>query len=309
MADTEQRILEQMSGLTGTSQSVLTRSLGFSENQLSPQEALNVAAGRNPGALTTEEALRTNITSAGISLNSTYRYTEQELLDAARAGGLVANQLGGFSPITITKMADVGNTTDASSYAFPSVSFAANKLYIAAVSSYLAATNVPTMSSATLTWTAITNQTIILGGQRTTLFRAMPSSPVSEVATADWAGQVQNAFVGAIFQFDNVLTTGTNGADAIGTFASGTAISGSTSVTQSLSALTNNKSAVFATNILRLNQSQTVSDTFTEMSDTGVGSPNFAMATAFKAFPASSVTFNWTTSEFPGIIAVEIKHA
>lgn len=60
MAEPAQKIMELISGETGTLQALMNRAGGFADNQYSVQGALNVPSGRAPHALTAQEALRVN---------------------------------------------------------------------------------------------------------------------------------------------------------------------------------------------------------------------------------------------------------
>lgn len=96
-----QQILQELSGRTGTFQEIVNLECGFSANQYSSQEALNLAAGRASNALTLEECFYANV-SANMSLGDATTYTMQDILIAAQDGGLTIAQVitGSFNPLT-----------------------------------------------------------------------------------------------------------------------------------------------------------------------------------------------------------------
>jgi len=94
--------------------------------------------------------------------------------------------------VTISYLAEVGNTTNATSYTTPSVSWSAGDLLIVGVFNDKATTpDTPTLSGGSLTWTEIATLVSDDGVERLTAFRASPSSLGSGTLTADFAGNTQ----------------------------------------------------------------------------------------------------------------------
>lgn len=108
------------------------------------------------------------------------------------------------------------STTDANSYATASVTPTANRLVILCVRNRKAGGgDTPTATGNSLTWVQM--GTVLSGGgtQRITFFRAMSATPTAGAITIDFGGVTQTACSWSVSEFDGVLTTGTDGADAV----------------------------------------------------------------------------------------------
>lgn len=66
LGQSPQQILQAITGTTGTEQVLLNRQLGVSDNFYSPQEAVNIGAGRTKYALTYQQALKANTGFTGV---------------------------------------------------------------------------------------------------------------------------------------------------------------------------------------------------------------------------------------------------
>lgn len=124
--------------------------------------------------------------------------------------------MAGPTPTVLTCSYSV---TAAASYDTASITPTANKLILASCVTEFSTTcpTVPTLSGCGLTW--VENDTICWdnGGttRRTTMFRAMGSSPTTGALTFDLSSETQDTCSWSIVEWDTVVTTGSNGADAI----------------------------------------------------------------------------------------------
>lgn len=109
MAEPVQKLLQTIAGTGGTEQEIINIAAGFSGNTYPVQAALNVAAGRAPYSLTTEEAYYANI-SAHTSLGPATDYTIQDLIVAAKDAGLSIDQIAKGSNATFDPLTDVSWT-------------------------------------------------------------------------------------------------------------------------------------------------------------------------------------------------------
>jgi hypothetical protein len=119
-----------------------------------------------------------------------------------------------FGQIVITNdFLTTSQTTNATSFGLGPATFDAGKLYIL-VAQTTGTTNDGTVSSTTLTWTSIGsagNST-----NRIQLFRCLPGSTASgETVTVGTFGGGSTGYSIGIYEITGVVTTGTNGADAI----------------------------------------------------------------------------------------------
>lgn len=81
-----QQILKAVTGTTGTEQALLNRQLGVSDNFYTPQEAVNVGAGRAKYALTYQQALKVNTGFTGVG-------SVQDILMFAYNGSLTMSKI------------------------------------------------------------------------------------------------------------------------------------------------------------------------------------------------------------------------
>ncbi len=144
--------------------------------------------------------------------------------------------------ITVTSLTTNG-TTNASSANTASISPTANHLIILAVYGEVATggSNIPTVTGASMTWTKIDSRPLTspVGYNRITLFRSLSSTPGTGALTIDFASQTQRNISWSITDFDGIVTTGTNGSDAIIQSASNDLNTTATGITCTLGALTN----------------------------------------------------------------------
>lgn len=194
--------------------------------------------------------------------------------------------------------------TDATSYATASISPTANRLVLLAVANAVTSgtPNAPTATGASMTWTQVT--TVTTTQTRLTLFRALSSSPGSGAITIDFAGQTQTSCQWQISQFSGVITSGTNGADAIVQSATnnGTGTSGTTT----LAAFGSTFNGCYGAFRISANETVTVGSGFTELNQVGTTEGN-RLQTEWKNSNDTSVDASWTSNVTYRILAVEIK--
>src|SRR3990167_8026843 len=153
--------------------------------------------------------------------------------------------------MAVTHSLKVANnsSSDASSYDTASITPTADTLILAAILSHhgSAVPNAPTLSGNSLTWVQIatvTFNTIGTSRSRLTVFRAMGASPSSGAVTIDFDGQTQISCGWIISEFGNVITTGSNGANAIIQSQTNNA-DAATSLTVTLGAFNNSLNATY----------------------------------------------------------------
>lgn len=111
--------------------------------------------------------------------------------------------------------------TAATSATTASISPAANKLYLATVTSNFSTSadpNQPTLTGNSLTWVAVATvvwDTSDPTRKRITLFRALGAAPTSGTVAIDFAGQTQSVINWSIEEVAGIDTSGTNGSGAI----------------------------------------------------------------------------------------------
>jgi len=187
-----------------------------------------------------------------------------------------------------------------------SISPGSNRLVIVAVGSDTTGgaggnPNTPTLSGGGMTnWTQIA--TIDLSADhhfRITLFRALQASPGSGVIVIDFAGQNQGYCIWSITEFIGVITTGTNGADAVIQSANNTGAS-VTSLAITLGAFGNPNNATFGAVYTDGVTGITKGANFTELS-------NFLDTMETEWANNSQTNVNWTLSSTNIVgLAIEI---
>lgn len=190
-----------------------------------------------------------------------------------------------------------GDASDLTSYTTGTVTPTANRLVFFLVTNGCAsAPNVPTVTGASMTWTQVaTGANASHDGL--TLFRALSSSPGSGACTIDFGGQTQTSCDWSVVEFTGMVTSGTNGADAV---VQGVANNGgtATSGTVTLSAFSSIQNATFGG--FRCGASPSVGAGFTLL-----GTAN-SVFTEWKNTNDTSVDASWTNAGWVGI-AAEIK--
>lgn len=209
------------------------------------------------------------------------------------------------------------SVTDATSYATASVAPSANKLYLLFVSNRKSggASNVPTASGASVTWTQVATQISQANNGRDTVFRSLDASPGSGAITIDYAGDTQQNCHWAIVEVDGIDIGGTNGADAVVQTADNRPADGATSSTVTLSAITSSSNATFGmSSKLGLTQNDyTVGSGYTQIALIATGTPNGsdpdgrATQVEWKAGTDNTVDWSFVAANDIVSIGLEIK--
>ncbi|MHA1303716.1 MAG: hypothetical protein ACTSPI_08445 [Candidatus Heimdallarchaeaceae archaeon] len=216
--------------------------------------------------------------------------------------------------ISVTHILTAGTGTDANSYDTASVNLSANKLVLLAVASVSTASapvNVPTVTGASRTWTQVATAVEPADTyRRITVFRSLSSSGNSGALTIDFAGETQLRCGWSISEFDNVDTSGTNGANAIVQSANvESGVSETTGITVTLNAFSSTDNATYGA--VRKGAVGAVSpgSGFSELGEADFETGN-KIQTEWKATNDTSVDWSWASesSTYPTGIAVEIKH-
>ena len=206
-------------------------------------------------------------------------------------------------PVTATQLTSDASETDANSYATTSISPTADSLILAAVGSTLGTggPNTPTASGASMTWVQVATVAISTTG-RITVFRTLNSSPGSGAITFDFGGETQDRGLWTIAEFSGVVTTGSDGADAVVQSATDTATA--TSLTVTLSAFSNSGNATYGALFNNSATAITPGSGFSELSET---QQSQTVQAEWKNTNDTTVDWSWSGSLDAGGIAIEIS--
>ena len=191
-----------------------------------------------------------------------------------------------------------------SSFTTASITPAENKLYLLVVESWLnsGSVNEPTVTGAGLTWVKV-NGTLDGTNQRITLFRAMGTGSAGAL-TIDHAGQVQILCQWHLAEFSSVITTGTNGSDAVVQSAVNNDSGTDTSITVTLSAFSNVNNATYGGMFHEVGITITEGSGFTALSTNSVA---HSALSEFKDSNDTSVDWTWSSTASKKVaVAVEI---
>jgi hypothetical protein len=214
-----------------TSLSITLSAFGAAANATFGAFATNATSGITPGTGFTEID---DVTEGG-GLFTEWRVDNDTGVDASDSASASVNW-GGIA-IEVKSAAPLGTyTTDL-------FTPTKERLILASVHNTVTTPGTPTASGFNLTWVEVDSET--QGDERVTVFRAMGHSDLAEGAlTFDFAGTAQDGVRWSIAEFDGVLTTGDNGANAVVQSVSGTE-SQSASLTITLAALTDATNATY----------------------------------------------------------------
>lgn len=114
-----------------------------------------------------------------------------------------------------------------------SITPASNTLILLCVGTaiFFGTPNQPTVSGCGMTWHLLKTQQYNGNSSRLSVFYSMSASPTTDSLTIDWAAQTQDTFTFQTIQWDGVLTSGVDGADALGVAVSNSASSATPNVT------------------------------------------------------------------------------
>lgn len=233
------------------------------------------------------------------------------------ASGVAKDYLAGYNKITATNLTSGYDTDGNSTASTSSVSPSANKLLLLTVVSRTAITadpNQPTVTGNGLTWIAVDSllwDTSSSSRKKTTVFRAMGSSPSTGAISIDFGGQNQTHVSWGLEEFTGIDTSGTSGSGAIVQTAKGyDDTTEQASFTVTLGAFSNINNATFGAWGCGDDTSPTTAGAgFTKYSDvtiSGAGDPR--LTTEFKNSNDTSVDISWAGTVLEkGGIAIEIK--
>lgn len=203
----------------------------------------------------------------------------------------------------------VGTTTSVSSVTTASISPTANRLILALVGSQQGSgAPVPSLSGNGLTWTEVNHITV--GTRALYLFRALSgSTPTPGTVSITFGGSNQTNIGWQFAEFDNVDTTGVNGANAVVQSVTKSQTGTAAGVTVTLAALGSANNATYGAVRNPNNPAITAGSGYTELGQAnGATSGDGAYEAEYKA--AGSTTVNWTwvlAANNTLAIGVEIK--
>ncbi len=221
----------------------------------------------------------------------------------------------GVAAITATTLFEGSTDGDASAYTGPSLSPSANNLILVWITNTRSSSpTVPTFTGNGLTWVQVATVTWGSSGSptaRTTLFRAMGSSPATGINSIDFAGNTQTGVAMSMIQFNNVDITGSNGANALVQSVTGRTDSASSTagLSLTLAALGNvaNASVGGFSNFINSATSISPGSGYTASSGTTYLAPSISLRAEWKSAGSTIVNVTQSGTSHIGGIAVELK--
>lgn len=186
-----------------------------------------------------------------------------------------------------------------------SISPTANRLVLAAVArTNFGADQTPTVAGSGLTWVQVAHTIVNTGALHTlTLFRAMSSGPGSGALTIQLAG-AQDTILWSIVEFDTVISSGVDGANAI-VQSNLSVSSGGTNATLTLGNFGNASNAVYSTTLTD-NTTHSKDATFTELHNITDANTYLRLSTQFLASNDTAPYTSLGAANAWGIIALEL---
>ncbi len=208
--------------------------------------------------------------------------------------------------VAATHLATARDETPAASFATASIAPSANQLVLAAVFTTVSggATAAPTLSGNGLTWVQIATQ-VFSTDFRITLFRAMGSSPSSGAVTMDFSANTQDFGSWSLTEFNNVDTSGANGAGAVVQSAINSDTT-AVSLTMTLSAFAEANNATYGTVGISINEAPGAGSGFSLLGTTAGGQGS--LGSEWRSDNDTSVNMTFSSANCGGI-AVEIQVA
>lgn len=199
------------------------------------------------------------------------------------------------------------NETNQASYNTDSISPGSNRLVLLFVYSELGAGTpvTPTASGNGLTWVEV-NTEVVNTTAKMTLFRAMGASPSGGAITISFGAESQSRCLWQVTEFSEVVTTGSNGADAVVQVADNEATTG-TSLTVTLSTFAKSDNATYGAIFKAGVETIDAGSGFTELNEETANGV-LGTQTQWKSSADTSVDWSWaTTATRVGAMAVEIN--
>lgn len=205
----------------------------------------------------------------------------------------------------------VGSATG-SRYTTASIAPAANRLILVTVATaeIAGAPPQPVVTGNSIVYSLITAITSSLGAPtlRYDVFRGMSITPTASEITIDYGGNDQGTCAWIVSEFSSVITTGTNGADAIIQSSRSFPGTSASAITGLLSSFASTNNATFgAVHIANSNVTALPGSGFTEISETTVATRT--IMTQWRDSNDTFVDFFWTGNLERGAIAIEIGFA
>jgi len=192
--------------------------------------------------------------------------------------------------ITVANLANVGSNS-ATSHETAELTFPANQLITIGVWNEVGSgtADLPTCTGTAKTWTQIDTQLTADNLTRMTLFRSLDSSEISETIVADCTN-TQTYIRVVVHKWDGVLTTGTNGADAVVQDAGATNTGTQTGITVTLSAFADARNVAWGFVATSAAVDATVGSGFTQIAE-DTGDPSYN-----SEWKKNDNTVDWTWS-------------
>jgi hypothetical protein len=212
--------------------------------------------------------------------------------------------------LSFTNLTEGGTTTDATSFTTASIAPTGDRLVLLSVFTGNNPTPVaPTVTGGGMTTWTIVNSTTRSNASGLFVFRALEASPTSGTVLIDFGAESMNSAVWCIDQSSaDVVTTGTNGADAIVQTSAANA-AGGLSYAVTMAALASGNNVGWGAICHTANELATASGSYTELGSTSTGSSdNLSIITIWQQND-NSPGASWATSQTRLAVVAEIAYA
>lgn len=216
--------------------------------------------------------------------------------------------------VSRTNLTAAGDSSNDTSYETASINPTPNKLILITITSVVGggSTETPTVTGAGMTWVLVKTQLCAANptqDRRTTMLRALKSSPGTGVLTIDFNAETQARCGWSIEEFTGVDPTGTDGANAI-VQSAGAGAGAAGSLTVTLAAFSDVRNATYGgIGATSVGLADIVEGSgFTETADAQTEAGN-RIETEFKATNDTSVDWSWVGDPdiYSAGVAVELK--
>jgi len=220
----------------------------------------------------------------------------------------------GQQTLSVVKRGAIHSAADASSYSFPSITAAANRLYVVFLSTSQGSVTAPSatrLSGAGLSFTEIGAAGGLLysgstGVRRIQAWRALVASGAGTGAIAISLNGTSTGMDAVLLEFAGVNTSGTNGSGALAQSTS--KATSATSLTLSLAAFGTSSNRPVAFFNHRVSEATTPEGGYTELDDASHGSPVAGAECEWNASaPDTTPSASWATSSQAGGFALEVR--
>lgn len=210
---------------------------------------------------------------------------------------------------TFSELTNGASAVSGTGFSSASITPTADKMVIVAVANgSTAPTPEPTsVIGCGITFVKITSQTVILDGQRLTLWIGITDSPTNDTIDITYPSSVDYC-LWSVIQCGNVYTPDSDLTRAVRQAVSNTNLSQTnTASVTALAAFEQSLNGTFVAVHNRKNQDIVPGTNLTQLSDVGLAAPARRLFTGYRAAPLRSPTVSWTSVDFYSMINWEIR--